>query len=112
MSGLHAAPDPADVSRNASIPAAPGICRDLCSTCDHAETCGHCGDRERPIFFCELFEATVSPKPAGPARSRPEAAAAPPPAVDLKGLCSNCEERPSCTIPKPQGGIWHCEEYR
>ena len=29
-----------------------------------------------------------------------------------RGLCSNCEERRSCAFPKPEGGVWHCEEYR
>ncbi|MHC4505741.1 MAG: hypothetical protein ACYTFI_20745, partial [Planctomycetota bacterium] len=29
-----------------------------------------------------------------------------------RGLCGNCEERRSCTFPKPEGGVWHCEEYR
>lgn len=28
------------------------------------------------------------------------------------GLCSNCENFSSCTFIKPEGGIWHCEEYR
>jgi len=28
------------------------------------------------------------------------------------GLCSICENRPACAFPKPEGGVWHCEEYR
>ncbi len=31
---------------------------------------------------------------------------------ELKGLCANCEIRDTCTFPKAEGGIWHCEEYR
>jgi hypothetical protein len=27
------------------------------------------------------------------------------------GLCVNCEHRQSCTHPKPEGGVWHCENY-
>jgi len=27
------------------------------------------------------------------------------------GLCMNCEHRRTCTYPKPEGGIWHCEDY-
>ena len=28
-----------------------------------------------------------------------------------KGLCSICEDRKTCTFIKPEGGVWHCEEY-
>jgi hypothetical protein len=27
------------------------------------------------------------------------------------GLCSNCDNRETCTYPKPEGGVWRCEEY-
>lgn len=33
--------------------------------------------------------------------------------IDLvKGLCINCENRNTCKYIKPNGGVWHCEEYR
>lgn len=28
-----------------------------------------------------------------------------------KGLCKNCRKRKTCTLPKPDGGLWRCEEY-
>jgi hypothetical protein len=28
-----------------------------------------------------------------------------------KGLCRNCKKQKTCLIPKPEGGIWHCEDY-
>jgi hypothetical protein len=30
----------------------------------------------------------------------------------VKGLCINCENRHTCEFIKPNGGVWHCEEYR
>jgi len=30
---------------------------------------------------------------------------------EYKGLCVNCAKRETCTISKPEGGIWRCEEY-
>jgi hypothetical protein len=27
------------------------------------------------------------------------------------GLCVNCEHRTTCRYPKPEGGLWHCEDY-
>jgi len=29
-----------------------------------------------------------------------------------KGLCAHCDSRENCSIPKIDGGIWHCEEYK
>ena len=28
-----------------------------------------------------------------------------------KGLCKNCKKRKTCKLPKPEGGVWRCEEY-
>jgi len=28
-----------------------------------------------------------------------------------KGLCKNCKKKETCILPKPEAGIWHCEEY-
>ena len=30
---------------------------------------------------------------------------------DIKGLCTNCDNRNSCMLPITRGGVWHCEEY-
>ena len=29
-----------------------------------------------------------------------------------RGLCCTCEDCRVCKYPKPEGGVWHCEEYR
>ena len=114
------APDPTDAGRSV----ARGRCasrphRDLCSTCSHAETCGNRSTPQRPIFFCEMFEVFAPPPAATATRLRraATAAAARGPASQqdaghYKGLCVNCDSRNTCTLPRPEGGIWHCEEYR
>ena len=63
---------------------------------------------KRPVLQCEEFEPCESP-PAKRAAAHPE----PRPAADaeLKGLCVNCDNRHHCKYPKPEGGVWHCEEY-
>jgi len=111
MSRGRPAPDQSNVAgRVTQDPSAARPFRDLCSTCTHAETCGNPSTPERPIFFCELFEvfspARVVTAPAGrePAGRRD--------AGEYKGLCLNCENRNTCTMPRPEGGIWHCEEYQ
>jgi len=83
--------------------------RDLCSTCNHLRTCETRGTARRPVFYCEEFDAYV-PVAARPASaSEPEKKAGP---DKYGGLCCNCDNRHTCVVPKPESGIWHCEEYR
>jgi len=28
-----------------------------------------------------------------------------------RGLCVNCKHEATCTFARPEGGVWHCEEY-
>jgi len=85
--------------------------RDLCSTCNHAPTCGNRSTPEKPVFYCEEFDNYVPVT----VKKTSVSASAPAEMIDsdkYKGLCSNCENRETCILPKPEGGIWHCEEYR
>ncbi|MCF7919234.1 MAG: hypothetical protein K9N06_04920 [Candidatus Cloacimonetes bacterium] len=34
-----------------------------------------------------------------------------PPQKVFKGLCTNCENRFICKLPRPETGVWYCEEY-
>ena len=29
----------------------------------------------------------------------------------VRGLCATCARRSRCEFPRPEGGVWHCEEY-
>jgi hypothetical protein len=67
------------------------------------------------VFHCEEFDGgeplprkTVGKaEPQRPALSTIEEKNS----VRLIGLCSNCDNRGTCVFPKPEGGVWHCEEY-
>jgi len=30
---------------------------------------------------------------------------------NYKGLCRNCKKQKTCKLPKPEGGVWRCEDY-
>ena len=89
---------------------------DLCSTCKNAADCTFPKNRQKPSLYCEEFEIDISPsqKIAGKEKLLQTAS------VDGEdrdsgefiGLCGNCDNRRTCTFPKPEGGIWHCEEYQ
>lgn len=92
----------------------------ICSTCNHAPGCAH---RMRnagvPIWECENYDDYVrlngtfvggdAASAAAPGRSRPRDGDAL--LVEYRGLCKNCATREYCSFPRPEGGVWHCEEY-
>jgi len=88
----------------------------LCISCKHASTCTFPRDPQRPAFYCEEFEIeiTTSKKMTRDNTSRSKESSV----VEVKGssmligLCSDCENSQICVFPKPEGGVWHCEEYR
>ena len=83
----------------------------ICSQCRYADECTYQKDPERPVIQCAEFEPCEPP----PVRRVVKAPSPRRPPLDFdrfKGLCVDCEERETCTYPKPEGGVWHCEEYR
>jgi len=55
------------------------------------------------------FSANNNPSPVtkSPSKGRVEEQDSSP----YKGLCRNCKKNKTCVIPKPEGGIWRCEDY-
>ena len=84
----------------------------LCASCRHNTDCMFQKDRRSLSFYCEEFEidpgpvATISPVETMPLPALQESDG-----ESFIGLCSNCDNRRTCDFPKPEGGIWHCEEY-
>jgi hypothetical protein len=87
---------------------------DICHTCNHVRDCISKKRCDHPVWFCEEFDnytpveetryvEAVGPIPGGDRQL-----------VDIQqfqGLCINCENRGNCKLAKPNGGIWHCQEY-
>ena len=95
----------------------------LCSCCKGASTCTYPRDPDCPVLQCEEFDG-ILPLPSKRRSLIRNVSFMPPrgmvgePAprglefLEPRGLCSICEERETCTFPKLEGGVWHCEEYR
>lgn len=88
----------------------------LCSTCKHVSTCAFPADSRRPLLYCNEFEIEISTPSKLGLSSLSQSARSFIPQVEgsstLIGLCSDCENSPTCVFPIPEGGRWHCEEYR
>ena len=90
--------------------------RSLCSSCKNDPDCTFKKNRPKPSLYCEEFEVDTSPsvKTTGKYKS-PETTSVDAEEDDsskFTGLCINCDNRKTCAFPKPEGGIWHCEEYQ
>ena len=86
----------------------------LCSTCVNEPTCTFPRSADRPVMTCDEFEGVVEAKQACTTEY---------PRPDEKerfamanrewfpGLCMTCEKRDTCTFPKPEGGVFSCDEF-
>ncbi len=79
----------------------------LCVNCSRASTCFMARSVPGPITLCEEYELERVAAQAQPAASVADAVVA----SSLRGLCVNCEQRSTCSLPKAEAGVWHCEEY-
>jgi len=90
------------------------MARGLCVSCAHDAACRLPRNFGGPVFYCEEYE--LAALPAGTAPSRKPQTARPAQrdsvAAPLAGLCVNCDARDDCRLPRPEGGVWCCEEYR
>lgn len=82
----------------------------LCSICIYFANCTTRQSFKGKILQCEEFDdympqQIVKEEKKGGGESPVQYA-------PLKGLCMNCDYADSCTIPKPESGIWYCNEYQ
>jgi hypothetical protein len=91
--------------------------RGLCLSCRNAPTCTFLRNPDEAVLECDEFdgfESVIRSPKSIPPRSMMDFTSNPGKKDfnGAKGLCSLCEDRKTCTYPKPEGGVWHCEEYR
>ncbi len=84
----------------------------ICLTCVHFTQCSlrPADDSAKSIQFCEEYQ-TVCLAPVIVTNDKPKDMKTLAPSGIL-GLCSNCNHYPYCSFPKPEAGVWHCEDYQ
>jgi hypothetical protein len=91
----------------------------ICEICENAPTCIYKRDLKHPILNCEEFKAALPERSIYSAQralineinNKNNGYAGSTEDTEYKGLCANCEHRKLCIYPKPEGGVWSCEEY-
>ena len=92
----------------------------LCTTCVCFPDCTYHKERGLPVLYCDEFSDTgpckkteirskVDSSYRGSSTGRKESLSSE--EGYAEGLCVNCGLRESCLFKKPEGGVWHCEEY-
>lgn len=81
--------------------------RGLCSNCEKLDTCSY-PSAINDTWYCEEYSVESAPKQSAPPRELFQIEELP---ATKMGLCVNCEQRESCKLPKPAGGVWFCNEY-
>ena len=89
----------------------------LCSSCVHTPYCTFRRFADQAVIHCEGWSGDSAPRETletPGVDTPPPWRGAPLPSRQAlpKGLCATCEEYPACAFAKPEGGVWHCEEYR
>jgi len=88
----------------------------LCGSCMYGDTCALRGKRGSDALYCELFDHRgLSSEGDADRVVGPDHSSRPSAPVDedrTVGLCANCAERETCTLPRPEEGVWHCSEYK
>ena len=106
---MSQAPSPGN---NLAIPFASAVGNTgLCMTCRFADDCGPAKSPGSPILFCEEFETAGTPTARKVSSGSPQVFSEEDDREKQKGLCMDCRNRENCTFPRPEGGVWHCEEY-
>ena len=88
----------------------------LCSVCIHARGCVYLVyANQQQVLHCEEFACYPSRpgKSINPGHDAPSDSGVNKPAMTstIRGLCRLCSGQGNCDFPKPEGGVWHCEEY-
>ena len=89
----------------------------LCVARSHARFCMYLARAKSPIWRCEEVDDSGAVRDSASAVVDPEpptqvAETLQPELTDKpRGVYSNCENLPTCCLPKAKSGVWHCEEY-
>lgn len=86
----------------------------LCSCCSCSPVCTYPKEPGKPVLQCEEFDGILLPQikiDTTPVKRVSRFSLHTKRLGRLKGLCAYCENLHTCIYPKPEGGVWHCEEY-
>jgi hypothetical protein len=92
------------------LPVLETVATGLCTACANAPTCTHARIPGVPVVSCDdAAPLAIAVAPATGVEARPPRAHVP--RAGATGLCATCVRFSDCTYPKPETGVWRCEEF-
>jgi hypothetical protein len=85
----------------------------ICLTCAHFTQCvlRSVDCSTKGIQYCEEYQ-TVCLAPVVVTDKKSSKRTMKFTASGILGLCCDCNHYSYCNFPKPEAGVWHCEEYQ
>ncbi len=81
----------------------------LCGACENVVTCALRARSAGPVLHCEEFQGAPPRERSASDHQAPAISVAM--RVGVLGLCANCARFDACALPRPEAGVWQCEEY-
>lgn len=90
-----------------------GVTHGVCSACIYGDDCTFEAESGGVILQCEQFELAFPAEEVRQNRTQSRTFTRNGrDSSQYAGICSNCENRETCSYPKPEGGVWRCEDYQ
>lgn len=85
----------------------------ICAVCVKMPDCIYLDSAKHAILMCEMFEAhpVLANSPVSTSTARSMHTQVADKRMQNMGLCGSCAKRETCIYPKPETGVWRCEEY-
>ncbi|MCL5037854.1 MAG: hypothetical protein M1269_12200 [Chloroflexi bacterium] len=93
------------------------VYRGLCSACMNNSGCTFPRNSKRPVLNCDEFAEASLPRMKLTGAGVLEAVNSIVRSIQIEesntfaGLCRTCRLNGTCEYPKPEGGVWRCEDF-
>ena len=84
----------------------------LCASCKNAAKCEYLKIAPKPVLQCAEFQGFESRPLKEVSDIKSKKTDEEKDSSKFMGLCRTCEIQKTCKYPKPEGGVWHCDEYQ
>jgi hypothetical protein len=81
----------------------------ICTTCIHFNDCLYRCLSEKIIIQCEFHQRDLKTKPRATSLVGIQKANK---KNNVQGLCFTCSHAAGCELPKENGGVWRCTDYK
>lgn len=83
----------------------------ICPTCGSFPECTYIVNADKPLFECDYFDRGASAQPVNIKIVTTRKKDGNNGSNGIAGICTDCQKHTACDFPKPELGIWECNNY-